>query len=66
MLLTEVECCFTSTGTVGLLGTGAEDGHLDFHTPPERSLCSFKHSDGAGFLKTYGTRGEERMVNSRA
>ena len=26
------ECCFTSTQTVGLLGTGAQDGHLDFHT----------------------------------
>ena len=29
-----VECCFTSTETVGLLGTGAQDGHLDFHTAP--------------------------------
>ena len=28
-------CCFTSTETVGLLGTGAQDGHLDFHTAPE-------------------------------
>ena len=27
-----VECCFTSAETVGLLGTGAQDGHLDFHT----------------------------------
>ena len=27
-----VECCFTSIQTVGLLGTGAQDGHLDFHT----------------------------------
>ena len=29
-----VECCFTSTETVGLfkfLGTGAQDGHVDFH-----------------------------------
>ena len=26
------ECCFTSTETVGLLGTGAQDVHLDFHT----------------------------------
>ena len=32
-----VECCFTSTETVGLLGTGAQDGRLDFHTAPE--LC---------------------------
>ena len=31
------KCCFTSTETVGLLGTGAQDGHLDFHTAPE--LC---------------------------
>ena len=30
-----VECCFTSTETVGLLGTGAQDGHLDFDTAPE-------------------------------
>ena len=30
-----VECCFTSTETVVLLGTGAQDGHLDFHTAPE-------------------------------
>ena len=29
------ECCFTSTETVGLLGTGAQDVHLDFHTAPE-------------------------------
>ena len=29
-----VQCCFTSTETVGLLGTGAQDGHLDFHTAP--------------------------------
>ena len=27
-----VECYFTPTETVGLLGTGAQDGHLDFHT----------------------------------
>ena len=33
-----VECCFTFTETVGLLGTGAQDGHLDFHIAPE--LCN--------------------------
>ena len=33
-----VECCFTSTETVGLLGTVAQDGNLDFHTAPE--LCT--------------------------
>ena len=27
-----VECCFTSTETIGLLGTEAQDGHLDFDT----------------------------------
>ena len=36
------QCCFTSTETVGLLGTGAQDGHLHFHTAPE--LCTLsKH-----------------------
>ena len=29
--------CFTSTETVGLLGTGAQDVHLDFHTASELS-----------------------------
>ena len=27
-----LKCCFTSTETVGLLGTGSQDGHLGFHT----------------------------------
>ena len=35
-----VECCFTSTETVGLLGTGAQDGHLNFHTAPKLSNTS--------------------------
>ena len=30
-----LKCCFTSTETVGLLGTGGQDVHLDFHTAPE-------------------------------
>ena len=34
-LIDWLKCCFTSTETVGLLGTGAQDGHLDFHTVPE-------------------------------
>ena len=34
-LLLLSKCCFTSTETVGLLGTGAQDGHLDFHTAPQ-------------------------------
>ena len=33
------KCGFTSTETVGLLGTGAQDVHLDFHTTPELCLC---------------------------
>ena len=35
-----VECCFASTETVGLLGTGVQDSHLDFHTAAE--LCHWK------------------------
>ena len=27
-----LKCCYTSTETVGLLGTGAQDVHLDLHT----------------------------------
>ena len=34
-VLLKLKCCFTSTETVGLLGMGAQDGHLDFHTAPE-------------------------------
>ena len=30
--LSSLKCCFTSIETVGLLGTEAQDGHLDFHT----------------------------------
>ena len=29
--LSMLKCRFTSTETVGLLGTGAQDVHLDFH-----------------------------------
>ena len=35
LLLLLLKCCFTSTEIVGLLGTGAKDVHLDFHTSPE-------------------------------
>ena len=34
-MLLLLKCCFTSTETVSLLGTGAQDGHIDFHTAPE-------------------------------
>ena len=33
-----LKCCFTSTETVGLLGTGARDGHRHFNTAPEHCL----------------------------
>ena len=33
-----LKCCFTSTETIGLLGTGTQDGYLDFHTAPD--LCN--------------------------
>ena len=41
-----LKCCFTSTETVSLLWTRAQDIHLDFHTAPElwrssASLFSF-------------------------
>ena len=29
VLLELTECCFMSTKNIGLLGTGAQDGHLD-------------------------------------
>jgi len=35
-----VECSFPSSESIGLLGTGAQDGHLDFNTAPE--LCDFE------------------------
>ena len=33
--LVVLKCCFMSTKTVGLLGTGAQDGYLDFHAASE-------------------------------
>ena len=48
-LMMMVTCCFTSTETVGLLGTGAQDGRLDFHTPPSSDPTSAWLSD---FLTT--------------
>ena len=33
-----LKCCFTSSETLDLLGTGAQDGHLCFHTAPV--LCN--------------------------
>ena len=53
-----VECCFTSTETVGLSGTGAQEVHLDFHTPPELCEvgwlveCCFTSTETVGLLGT--------------
>ena len=53
-----VECCFTSTETVGLLGTGDQDVHLDFHTAPELCMgrglveCCFTSTGTVGLLGT--------------
>ena len=54
-----LKCCSMSTETVGLLGTEAQDGHLDFHTAPEglyemlypgvRSLYSSKFQTSCSF-----------------
>ena len=38
ILLHKLKCCFTSTETVGLLETGAQDVQLDFHTAPDCSV----------------------------
>ena len=37
--LLKLKCCSMSTEIVGLLGTGAKDGHLGFHTAPELCVC---------------------------
>ena len=37
----KLKCCFTSTENVGLLGTGAQDDHLDFHTALELRIVCF-------------------------
>ena len=52
---TVVECCLTSTETVDLLGTGAQDVHLDFYTALE--LCHMYVDDAElrvlGYRLTY-------------
>ena len=52
-----LKCCFTSTETVALLGTGAQDGHLDFHTAPElcedAAVCEFLLLNVHGGEKSY-------------
>ena len=61
-----LKCCFTSTETVGLLGTGAQDGLLDFHTAPE--LSELWESEGHVFdlNKTVSGKYRERPNDSTA
>ena len=59
-----MKCCFTSTETVGLLGTGAQDVHLDFHIAPE--LCcdasvQFCFKLNAVITKMVKSAGSERI-----
>ena len=46
-----LECCFTET--VGLLGTGAQDVHLDFHTAPE--LWVLFYSSSSSIVSIFST-----------
>ena len=62
-LLLLLKCCFTSTETVGLLGTGAQDVHLDFHAAPE--LCRHWQNQLTDFillaLASYIVTGEANL-----
>ena len=55
-----LKCCFTSTEIVGLLGTGVQDGHLDFHTAPE--LCPQQFSDRSLYVSCLRLLGKLRPV----
>ena len=66
-----MKCCFTSAETVGLLETGARDGHLDFHTAPELwkwglvavdSLWTEEVGEEGGILYTYRYTVTTRMT----
>ena len=57
-----MKCCFTSIETVGLFGTGAQDGHLDFRTAPE--LCMEVEEEGDYNNYTYGMRVITKYINS--
>ena len=54
LLVGWLKCCFTSIETVGLLGTGAQDVHLDFHTAPE--LCDTLRFGSVVLLNVLGCR----------
>ena len=54
-----LKCRFTSTETTGLLGMGAQDGHLDFHTAP--GLCPTRIQP-----RTYRVPGSSPSTDSEA
>ena len=41
-----------------LFGTGAQDGHLDFHTAPELCCCCFGAGGGGGCIVCGGGGGK--------
>ena len=53
LLVCRLKCCFTSTETIGLFGTGAQDVHLDFHTAPELWLFVILFLAKGCLLKIY-------------
>ena len=59
-----LRCCFTSTKTVGLLGTGAQDVHLDFHTAP--GLWGNRQHTGYNSNRSRHTAGTECPVHLQA
>ena len=63
--LCKFECCFSSTETIGLLGTGAQDVHLDFHTAPELWLCKFCRSQLVHCAEWPNTRDAEAHSHRR-
>ena len=50
---------FVSTETISLLGTGVQDGHLDFHTAPE--LCLLL-SGGVALIQLYWLSGCTKLL----
>ena len=62
----KLKCYFTSTETVGLLGTGAQDGHLDSHTAPElwdtTVQCCFTSTETIRLIRD-GSPGRPRRLS---
>ena len=60
-----LKCCFTSTETVGLLGTGAQYGHLDFHTKLRSVLRSASPAPLKGGCRRWGNKGRGGVGRGR-